>query len=271
MALEKSLIKTYGLENKLVSIPKQNICEAYLDDIENKLGYLDNKRKNIIELEKNFFNNVYNLLLQTKTLVNSELNLKRDAPRSGLINLDFLEMSKINKYKLQRERYFELNLPLFSVYNVKDFKGFSNIEINMVNVANRADADVYAQINHYPKLNKIITHKLLSCISEEECIKIYKYLFYLNSSMRFNFTSQFYGFIPNDVREVIKKAKDYFDEVYIVTEAEHKIELTTPNPTGDPLVIGILNKKAFLLDEFNCTPLENYAKNFFLENKPGAN
>lgn len=79
-------------------------------------------------------------------------------------------------------------------------------------------------------------------------------------------TCEFNGIIPETTREIIKNNRRKFDEILIIKEADkwqHKetIVLNPPNP--DPLVVGVKNDIAVLLDKFDITPVEHYVSSEF--------
>ena len=87
------------------------------------------------------------------------------------------------------------------------------------------------------------------------------------------FRSDFYGLIPDSVQEKIKESRAYFgNEIYIVSEAQNYcLEEVKVEMIRDPLVVGTAYDESFLITEFNCTPIEVYAKDFFSGNKHGRN
>jgi hypothetical protein len=78
--------------------------------------------------------------------------------------------------------------------------------------------------------------------------------------MCFNIYSHFSGFIPQEIKDELKKHKKIFGkEIFLIAEAEWQVE-PRPVPIGDPLIIGHKHGHYFLLDSFDCTPMEEYAK-----------
>ncbi len=77
-------------------------------------------------------------------------------------------------------------------------------------------------------------------------------------------TSTFNGIIPQKTKEKVYNAIDYFeDEVYLVAETKPE-EWDITKIKDDPLVIGMKNDKAYLIDHFNTTPLENLVKDIYV-------
>jgi hypothetical protein len=253
MNQETSLIQTRCLEDYLVRIPKENISIIYLTEIEQNLFSLKRKKRASLKLEEELINNTYSFLDEEKALVSLELELQRKIPRVGRIDLSFLELAKKAEYKIA-EQIFVSEVPIFAVYS----EDYSNFEIQI-------EHDRYNNnliINFPSYIHEIIKKHLKKAIKIND-----KDILKQNSVCKLK--SKFYGIIPNEARETIEKAKDYFNRTYIITEAQNydgSVEIVK-----DPLIIGILNDKGFLLDEFNCTPLETYAKNFFIYNKSGGN
>ncbi len=65
----------------------------------------------------------------------------------------------------------------------------------------------------------------------------------------------FIGLIPAKTKEKIKEASSLFDDVFLVSEAT---SWTKKKITKDPLIIGLIDKTAFLINHFNTTPIEKY-------------
>ena len=96
--------------------------------------------------------------------------------------------------------------------------------------------------------------------------------------MEFKLKSTFFGLIPPTVKEKIKQNKKIFlNDIYLISEAEKwdceleeaekwDCELKLPTPINDPLLVGVLGGKCYLLDEFNCTPIEKITSKTNLSN-----
>lgn len=67
------------------------------------------------------------------------------------------------------------------------------------------------------------------------------------------------GFIPDTLREQIKKAWRVFDGIFVIAEAKFKLNATFV-PKGDPLVVGWKkgNSTMYLIGKYDPTPLEDY-------------
>ena len=77
----------------------------------------------------------------------------------------------------------------------------------------------------------------------------------------FKFSTQFIGLIPTEVKENVKQAQNYFDKknIYLITETKPE-EWNVEHITKDPLVVGMKNKRAYLIDHFDTTELEDLVK-----------
>ena len=68
----------------------------------------------------------------------------------------------------------------------------------------------------------------------------------------------FNGLIPKDTKKKIREAV-FFNksDIYIIAEAEEKDwQARVPEPISDPIVIGLFENQAYLIDHFNTTPFE---------------
>jgi hypothetical protein len=94
------------------------------------------------------------------------------------------------------------------------------------------------------------------------------------------FSSQFNAAIPENTKERIEEAKPFFkNDLYFITETkpeEWNVEAIKGNPkiveypfreireiTEDPLVVGVYRDRAYLVDFFDATPLEDYVRSEF--------
>ncbi len=76
------------------------------------------------------------------------------------------------------------------------------------------------------------------------------------------FNSTFSGFFPERTKVEIDVAKNLFgSQMYLVAPAEWTLERVEHiTQVEDPLVVGVLSKQMFLIDSFDCSPLEEYVK-----------
>ncbi len=72
-----------------------------------------------------------------------------------------------------------------------------------------------------------------------------------------HYTSSFHGILPEDTKEKIEQAKPVLTDISIVAEA-HDWAVTEEVITIDPLVIGRVGKRWFLIDHFDTTGAEDY-------------
>jgi len=104
--------------------------------------------------------------------------------------------------------------------------------------------------------------------------------YYLNEGLRKNLqarcnerrlqcidlTAKYGGVMPESVRENVHKwsnvphGQPRFDEILIVAEAPEESWQVKEIPRADPLVIGIAHKLLWLVDVFDLTPIEKFAR-----------
>lgn len=74
------------------------------------------------------------------------------------------------------------------------------------------------------------------------------------------------GFIPDTLREQIKRAWRVFDSIFVIAEAKFKLNAIFV-PKGDPLVVGWKkgNSTMYLIGKYDPTPLETYVEEQFTE------
>lgn len=77
-------------------------------------------------------------------------------------------------------------------------------------------------------------------------------------------SSTYTGTVPTQIKTVISTVKPYFDQVFIVAEAQWKEE---KRPVKDPLVIGIKMDSCFLLGAYNCSLPEEFVKEHFVRDE----
>ncbi len=76
-------------------------------------------------------------------------------------------------------------------------------------------------------------------------------------------SSTFHGILPTETKEKIREAKEIFgNQIYFVVETKTDdwsiSKYAKPRIVEDPLVLGILEEKCFMIDKFNTTKLENW-------------
>jgi len=100
------------------------------------------------------------------------------------------------------------------------------------------------------------------CKKEKRFPKEIKYNYSLSSS--------FYGFIPQETKAELAEARMIFGKsIFLVaeTKSEDWTLQKTPKPkvVQDPLLIGVIQDKCYLIDHFDTTPVEDYARKEFIE------
>ena len=84
-----------------------------------------------------------------------------------------------------------------------------------------------------------------------------------SSSNNTKFSTEFNGLIPVKTKVKAEKAKkDFGEELYLITETKPK-DWKQKKIVSDPLLIGVLNDKSYLIDHFDCTSMENYIRKEF--------
>ncbi len=82
-------------------------------------------------------------------------------------------------------------------------------------------------------------------------------------------TARYRGVMPESVREKINRWRSVpvgqprFEEILIIAEAPDEFWQVRMIPQRDPLVVGIAHGLLWLIDAFDITPLESFAKDFF--------
>jgi hypothetical protein len=84
-------------------------------------------------------------------------------------------------------------------------------------------------------------------------------------------TAEFDGILPKEVREKARKAKDQFDNLYLIVDQQHRWKsalLPDPRPRAlDPLLIGEVKqgrrRKFFVIHQFDLTEAEQYLADEF--------
>lgn len=72
-------------------------------------------------------------------------------------------------------------------------------------------------------------------------------------------TSLSVGTVPESVQRTIKKERKNFDSLYFVQDSpKWSLESVTPTRDPDPLLVGFLGDKCYLLDKFDLTPAEEH-------------
>ncbi len=91
------------------------------------------------------------------------------------------------------------------------------------------------------------------------------------TSVTWTAQTTFCGLIPEKIKEKIREEQHLFDQILIIAEASTwNVQWKDVSvSSSDPLLIGVINDTLFLLDEFDCTNVENYAAREFSKTKKG--
>lgn len=84
----------------------------------------------------------------------------------------------------------------------------------------------------------------------------------------YSLSSLFYGFIPETTKQEIKEAREIFDHsLFLVAETKPEDwavkSLPPPRLIEDPLILGVIGGKCYLVDHFDTSPVEDYARKEF--------
>lgn len=84
-------------------------------------------------------------------------------------------------------------------------------------------------------------------------------------------SNSFYGFIPETTKAEIREATPIFGKnLFLVAETkpEDWTLQKTPAPRiiEDPLILGVIDRKCYLVDHFDTTPVEEYARQEYTTN-----
>ncbi len=210
------------------------------------------------------------------TVVSKALGIERFACANLLfpqIDPAFLSIKHADTYDckhrdaLEGIKNFEICVPRFAVYTIDNpicaLKITVSYEVRDKDPLGRGRiVAVYFESG----LPDILNNNLFRSFQ----IKSEKYSFGTRQSeSTLEFTSLFNGIIPEQGKQSIELAQKLFrDQVYLVTEATKWNVKTIPSkdpptPIKDPLVIGIVGDECFLVDQFDCTTIEDYVRREF--------
>ena len=207
------------------------------------------------------------------------------------IDLGFLSMSQANKDKTCSDIFSDHNIPLskgipylptFSVHRLtKDSNGFyfADCDIFVSTVGNVRDEFEVSGVElknlplHVLKSmtpvfckRKIPSHKIhdvQGAYWKSDPPKISGRSWY---NERTRYTHSFKGLLPSTTKKKIDECLGNFQQkegifdIYLINECtDWQAELLTT----DPLIIGIVAEQAYLIDHFDCTDIEAYARKEF--------
>ena len=155
---------------------------------------------------------------------------------------------------------FDLSLPHFAVYSLDS--PYCKIEVELAH-KKKEYRDSKLWITSFemsnPELPSQLENSLRKAIRLEDWENVWNDR---NICKTWEFTSVFTGIIPKETKKRIKSVQKIFGrDIYIIAEAENWEGEEVPNT--DPLVVGVIDDKCFLLDEFDCTPMEEYVRREF--------
>jgi hypothetical protein len=87
--------------------------------------------------------------------------------------------------------------------------------------------------------------------------------------MDYVFSSSFYGILPEETKQEISEAREIIGKnIFLITETTPSDWEMRRNPkprvVKDPLLVGVVGDKCYLIDHFDTTPVEDYARREFL-------
>lgn len=209
------------------------------------------------------------------------LNLLRiEREQYPYLDTSFLSMSNILNHTGQ-----DIHVPRFSVYKRSgQRRGFGDFSIKYVLVrCNIAGIDINIGEDTAERRHIFKDYLVRSTEFYKELEKFrndYTYYDYTikfssdnltrkyhkNKKMRrLEFESEFNGIIPTETKRKLKTAEEIFeDDLYLIAETKPE-EWNTKRRrlVRDPLLVGVYDNKCYLIDHFNCTPMENYIKREF--------
>lgn len=152
---------------------------------------------------------------------------------------------------------FTFKTPLFAVYDTSGAEASISLTFSNPNIDSYKKAPVVA---HSIRSSSTMPLPILQELSAA---------FTTNLSIRGSFDkstnvtirSIFSGIVPTNIKKEINIAQRIFGaQVYLVAPAHWTMSSVNVRSTSDPLVIGVLKDKPFLVDSFDCTPIEEYVK-----------
>ena len=181
----------------------------------------------------------------------------QDYPR---INLDFLSMRKM--YVGETDTLKNQFVPAFSFHKYISRYGehehFEDCDIEVKITTSEKTKSYYClEIWNDYSISKYLTN-IYNKIFHKCLLDKNEHVYY----DRVKISSKFIGIIPEKTKEKVKKACECGLEVYLIKECESWV---TTQITRDPLIIGIIDGTAYLIDKFDCTDLENYVSKEFTE------
>lgn len=267
----KSLMLGETCLDKYVSEPKE-LEEERKRELDELIGQLEKNCLNVEQLP---------LLL-----------LKVQRENYPVLNPEFLSMGIFTERK---DREVEIKVPRFAVYKRSE-KGFDSLSLRFA--INYNDGSYYGGIRinedsglpslfetHLIRASDFYEHskiqnplrnfpigdktgynfKLFERAESEEDKKFFKKF---PQGWSFSFNTEFHGIFPDTAKEKLTEADKIFGkDVYLIAETkpEDWQSSSEAHVNPDPLLTGVAGNKLYLVDHFNTTPMENYARSEFTE------
>lgn len=207
------------------------------------------------------------------------------AKREGYqrINPEFLRMSGVVESIWGKER--EIRVPRFGVFkrSVEGFADFGvlyrpnsyegkSLSCNVRFSGSNHEGDALSRV---PEISPLLTRQLVrsteyahKSIFEPEEFDRASWHLRVKKARPLTVITSFRGLIPRKTKELFPKADEIFGpEVYLIAEVKREDWRTPPIQSGDPLLIGVTDdhQTAYLVDHFDATPLEDFARMEFTE------
>lgn len=117
-----------------------------------------------------------------------------------------------------------------------------------------------------PAIHRVLSEPLLDFLhGQSQALQGISY--YRSPLMR----TEFKGIVPASVKDVIRAVRPAFlDDLYLVVEADWHMEIMQPKPKTDPLLIGVVDNKTFLLAAFDTTSAEEHVRRAYTRRKPAG-
>ena len=281
--------KIYKIKNKIDELKQDNLSfEKFLTErLENELKVLEKKflesELNISgypEIDLSFLSKSYDKeVLVENTIIKEATFCENRKIGPGKINIEVPAFSIYpfyggNEFEIRytlsqecsatgRDRH-NLNIIfslLFFRKNSEDIKNMESLSKNLIKsmIGNFIFSSEYGRLGYVSNdlAKKYLPKKFETLIKDNYNL--------LNLIL----TSQFNGIIPEQTKQKVKESEEYFkkEDIYLVSETKPEEWNVQENINYDPLVIGITNEKAYLIDHFDCTPLENLVKDIYIKEK----
>lgn len=195
--------------------------------------------------------------------------LKLQRAQYPILDPEFLTMHNTIKYKGQ-----EIQVPKFSVYG-KSQEGFNDFSIRRGvrshNIFERYRIQMSITHNRLPQLFDLPISKSMGFNFDSRL----NAFFYATTTKEIwknyrkmgdiELTSQFCGILPQEAKEKIREAETIFErDLYLIAETKPEA-WTVKKLVKDPLLVGVLENKCYLIDYLKTTSIEDYVRKEFTE------